>query len=1419
MVRLVTVALAAMAAACFGESGSDEYARWRPVKVLGKEKTFYCRHTGGPGTAMDRSYFPVLGGFGARRGLNEIDWYNRYTDSARRASIARPYTVWDTFGPEGRRGPGMAELKKLHETRPDVPFVLHGFLDSWFPWFMEDAYDCDQRSYAEFRRTYTNFVGFTTLNESCSGFRHYSSKDVTNIAMKAKMDAAFPPASTYRDRIAWLDRTMSRQKAMYFGETNRFMVVYSTNLKWGHVLAKYGVGFLEYESESCVLSGPNRFSMAHVRGAGRQYQVPWSWYTAQLILSSTRDGKDVHAEWRGPTEWMRTWYPKNKPWNENCGTARSIIKRSHVYGYFAGANVMALENPQYFLMDHIDGKDRLSKYGRDIEEVMQLAEKTPRGFCYTPAAVLTGFYEPFGISGGNGWGLDAFFFTLVPVLSEDGYRHCDRSKGEQGIMFNSEFGELCDVVTPDAAQKPGEFAAAFAPYKWAFMMGDYDEKDFERTAVEQWVKNGGTLVTSVDYVMNDAAGIRALPKAGLVSSAMAGVAFTTNVVTCGEKLIERATKRVCEGSMLQTFSRVADGRRHTAPFDYQLHVGRATTAKPLYVDESGNVIAWENPCGKGKVITMAAVQGVPRILSDHKRYFKELPVYGFFGIKPEIVAGRITFPLQRELLRRCQRETMPVTVQGDVQWGVNKVEAEGRGREGGWLVWLLNNKGVRKFAFEEEEIDHAFDAVVKVTSRETGKSFEVKVPAGGYATVRVASTPCGVQEGRLESRVAQLTIEKPSYAVRSSDPEVKAMLVRTPAGRLSLSVENGGSAKELEIVGWDDYPQLPRLYLGTDKSRRPKRAIPPADWKLRFRLDAGGCALVTTDYDDGDQPQGPVRSLTVRVDPAKPLLMVPVYSEIVPCTTYKCNYGYTLTDVSVDGTNVLTFSSDRPDGGNPVFHSPIDLSAWAGKILTVSRRDCWCEDAGDSFRDWHFASRDELPADLGDEVCRPQFHFTARWGWSNDPNGLSYYGGKWHLFYQAVPCTTVWRPSNRWGHAVSEDLLTWRDEPPALEPDAESAVWSGSAVTDSEGVAGYGKGAHLLFFTRHPWDHRVLHDQVLAYSTDGRTYRKGLRIIAPTTDGARDPFVFFHRESGKWVLLLNEEPPEEFGFTVWNSDNLRDWDKVGYIKGDRKDERIVPGKPLRRFLSECPWMAKVKVEDSNRSLWVVGGGDASYQVGDFDGRRFRPLQDVKEVFPLRIGPGASLAWQRPYYAGQIFNGAPDGRIVYMPWYKMQTPPGSRFSQAMGLPLEFTLVAEAGGGHRLRALPVRELEGLRCGEPVAFSSFRGELVEFEYAAEVASESNVEFDLRGVRLVYDGKVRELRVGESVRVPWSVPNGRLELRGWLDRCGLEVFSGDGFQVLPDPTALPDPRRKDISVRSQGASDVHGRAWVLKSVMGKRG
>jgi len=544
----------------------------------------------------------------------------------------------------------------------------------------------------------------------------------------------------------------------------------------------------------------------------------------------------------------------------------------------------------------------------------------------------------------------------------------------------------------------------------------------------------------------------------------------------------------------------------------------------------------------------------------------------------------------------------------------------------------------------------------------------------------------------------------------------------------------------------------------------------------------------------------PTVTRAFRVPAERPYLMVPCSGCPSECRTFAREIGYGRMDLSADGTNVLTLTVDAPYPAAAGWESPIDLSAYAGREL-VFTLNAQGQFGLDPFVRFRFASADELPKDVYAESYRPQFHFTPKYGWSNDPNGLSYYNGQWHIFYQSVACSTLWRPSNAWRHAVSDDLLHWRELKPAIEADEQAAAWSGSAVTCGD--------RHVLAYTRRSWTGES--EQALAESANGVDYVKCGAVLPQRTPGNRDPFVFWHQPTQAWIQTLFIETNEVQTLEILSSKDLKSWRHESYVEGDRYD---APGDPPRKFLHECPILVEVPIESTKERRWLIAGGSMAYRIGRFDGHVFTPETEVVTPFPQRIGPAGRNAYYKPYYAGQAFNGAPDGRVIYMPWYKLETPKGALFSQGLGLPLEFTLVRTP-EGLRLRFLPVKELERLRQGDAVPLEAFRGELAEVEYAATVGTDARIALDLRGVHLVYDAAKGTLSVGDEVSVPWKVENGRFAIRAYVDRLGLEVFSQDGFQVLPDPTARPNSQVWLLSCHKEGVvSSESARAWHLTSV-----
>ena len=326
-------------------------------------------------------------------------------------------------------------------------------------------------------------------------------------------------------------------------------------------------------------------------------------------------------------------------------------------------------------------------------------------------------------------------------------------------------------------------------------------------------------------------------------------------------------------------------------------------------------------------------------------------------------------------------------------------------------------------------------------------------------------------------------------------------------------------------------------------------------------------------------------------------------------------------------------------------------------------------------------------------VVRPIAHFTPPEAWLNDPNGLVHLDGEYHLFYQHHPDADVWGPMH-WGHAVSRDLLRWEHLPVALAPDEHGAIFSGSAVVDSDGVAGLGRGALLAFFTHH---RDGCQRQSLAYSTDaGRSWTKyaGNPVLVDETIGSdfRDPRVLRYEgpTGSHWVMLVAAGNHVRF----YGSDDLLSWRFLSTLGADE-------GGGLGVF--ETPDLFPVPVAGTERSRWVLsvghldggpcGGSGMRYLVGDFDGTRFAPDE-----------PAGRIRWAdhgADFYAAQTWSHEPDDRPIWVGWVNnwayADRIPSTGWRGMLSLPRELRpdgLFAK----HALGAA------GLRLGFPAAGGSF-------------------------------------------------------------------------------------------------------------------
>lgn len=367
-------------------------------------------------------------------------------------------------------------------------------------------------------------------------------------------------------------------------------------------------------------------------------------------------------------------------------------------------------------------------------------------------------------------------------------------------------------------------------------------------------------------------------------------------------------------------------------------------------------------------------------------------------------------------------------------------------------------------------------------------------------------------------------------------------------------------------------------------------------------------------------------------------------------------------EMSVKGGETCRFVI-RLAEGEPDYWTFRDVSALKGKTVTLTY-----DGSGEALAKVYQDDRIAGGENMYKEKYRPQYHFTTRRGWINDPNGLIYYKGKYHLFYQHNPFEREWE-NMHWAHAVSTDLVHWREMPLALHPDTLGTIFSGSAVIDYGNTAGWnskdGTPALVAFYTSA----KGIQRQSMAYSLDeGMTFTKyeGNPIIDShekwQTNDTRDPKVFWYAPGKHWVMVLNERD----GHSIYNSVNLKDWTYQSHITG----------------FWECPELFEVTVDgNGGNKKWVMWGASGTYMIGSFDGKTFTP--DGPKLCNLN---GSA-------YAAQVFNNIPanDGRVIKIAWGRISFE-GMPFNGCMLLPQE-QMLFNTRSGLRLASRPVREVEQL------------------------------------------------------------------------------------------------------------------------------
>jgi len=465
--------------------------------------------------------------------------------------------------------------------------------------------------------------------------------------------------------------------------------------------------------------------------------------------------------------------------------------------------------------------------------------------------------------------------------------------------------------------------------------------------------------------------------------------------------------------------------------------------------------------------------------------------------------------------------------------------------------------------------------------------------------------------------------------------------------------------------------------------------------------------------------------------------------------------------IYVDGQLVHNLDCDFPPNKDAIdWWTYLDMEEYVGKTAKVVARAapeiCEMIESGDNIR--HLQP-------LYDEALRPQFHVSQVRGWNNDPNGMCYYDGQYHFFWQCNPAGRNWA-NMYWGHATSPDMIHWTEQKRALRSfggDVENRhpkmavknCFSGSGNVDLNNTAGWQQGDDktiVLAFTDTGCG------EALAYSTDrGKTwtYYEGNPVIQHR---GRDPKLMWYEPGKHWVIAVYDED-EEVGrnIAIYTSMNLKEWELASKIPG----------------YYECAEIFELPVDgDTSKTKWVIFAADAQYAIGHFDGKTFTPEHEGKH----------RVHWGN-YYASQCFSNPPDERVVQIGWTRGLDLPDMPFNQSFTEPTSLTLHTKE-DGIRMFATPIRELEQLRKLDPKMAEN-----------RELTAEAPVvEFDVKDqlfdiVVTVKQGTAAKavLRFGENVvtydfagqkldEMPLKMDDGNVTFRVLVDRPMYELIGGGG-------------------------------------------
>jgi len=600
---------------------------------------------------------------------------------------------------------------------------------------------------------------------------------------------------------------------------------------------------------------------------------------------------------------------------------------------------------------------------------------------------------------------------------------------------------------------------------------------------------------------------------------------------------------------------------------------------------------------------------------------------------------------------------------------------------------------------------------------------------------------------------------------------------------LSFLIGGGGFAGETEMrLLVDD--KVVRTAVGPNTKPGGSEALAPSSWdvsefagrKARIQIideATGGWGHINVDQlvltDTKPEPPGPA-SRELMAD--QPYLLFPV----------KKGAPKQRVTVAAQGKTVREFEIELSDA--PEWYAHLDVTPWQGGNVTVHANKV---PGGSKVLELVRPSKEIWGAEqLYHEALRPLIHFSPRRGWTNDPNGLVFADGEYHLYFQHNPYGTEWG-NMHWGHAVSPDLVHWHELPIALYPPRyDDMAFSGSAVVDKDNTSGWKKGDNSLLVGAFTSTAR---GECIIYSNDrGRTWTEyeGNPVVKHS---GRDPRLLWYAPTNQWVMALYDESDKKQWIAFYTSPDLKTWTYQSRIEG----------------FFECPDLFELPLDgDATKKKWVLTAASSEYMVGSFDGRTFTP-----ETPKLPGHRGNS------FYAAQTYSHDPKGRVIQIGWERSASP-GMPFNQAMSIPLELSLRTTP-EGPRLAWKPAEEME-----KRLAVYSTRPKDISLENERQTLGQKNddadepqalvfrteiqcdpttvVHFEVLGVPVVYDAGKHELTVNKH-HVPAPLMDGKLKLALYADRTLYEVFVNDGLIYAP-VNAIPKAEAKTIDAWAEGGA-----------------